>query len=85
VNGNDYNNLPVAELQRRSRSTPRVAEATILASLDYLDANRDQLIADQIEIFRRGTLAEPSVLVPEGSCRASARRTSSRPPSPPPT
>jgi hypothetical protein len=66
VNGNNYNNLSVPELQRRSGINTRVAEATIRASISYLDANRDQLIADQIEIFRRGTLAEPSRLVPEG-------------------
>jgi hypothetical protein len=66
VNGSNYNNLPVAELQRRSSINTRVADATIRASLAYLDENRERLIADQIEIFGRGTLAEPSVLVPEG-------------------
>jgi hypothetical protein len=66
VNNADYNNLPVEELQRRSRINTDVAAATIEAALTYADTNRGTLLADQIEQFRRGWAGEPSPTIPDG-------------------
>ncbi len=66
VNNAAYNNLPVEELQRRSRINTDVAAATIEAALTYADTNRVTLLADQIEQFRRGWAGEPSPTIPDG-------------------
>jgi hypothetical protein len=66
VNNAAYNNLPVEELQRRSRINTDVAAATIEAALTYADTNRAALLADQIEQFRRGWAGEPSPAIPDG-------------------
>jgi hypothetical protein len=66
VNNAAYNDLPVEELQRRSRINTDVAEATIEAALTYADTNRATLLADQIEQFRRGWAGEPSPTIPDG-------------------
>ncbi|MEU4619305.1 M14 family zinc carboxypeptidase [Actinoplanes sp. NPDC023801] len=66
VNNADYNNLPVEELQRRSRINTDVAAATIEAALTYADTNRGTLLTDQIEQFRRGWAGEPSPVIPDG-------------------
>ncbi len=57
VNNAAYN-LPEAELRRRSAINTDVAEASIRAAVRYVDENRAELIADQIEIFRRGAAGE---------------------------
>ncbi|SDT48587.1 M14 family zinc carboxypeptidase [Actinoplanes derwentensis] len=66
VNGSNYDNLPVAELQRRSRINTDVAAATIEATLTYADTNKASLLAGQIEQFRRGWAGEPSPVIPDG-------------------
>ena len=43
-----------SELRRRSAINMDVAGAAMRASLDYAAANRTSLVADQIEVFRRG-------------------------------
>ncbi|MDP9444743.1 MAG: peptidase M28 [Actinomycetota bacterium] len=57
VNNASYS-LPVEELRRRSAINTDVAEATIRAAIAFTDDNRAQLIADQIEMFRRGAAGE---------------------------
>ncbi|MEU6646361.1 M14 family zinc carboxypeptidase [Saccharomonospora sp. NPDC046836] len=66
VNRSDYTNLPVEELRRRSGINTAVAETTINASIDYTDTNRRELIADQIETFRRGWTGEAQRDIPDG-------------------
>ncbi|MEU8658767.1 M14 family zinc carboxypeptidase [Actinoplanes philippinensis] len=66
VNNSAYDDLPVEELQRRSRINTDVAAATIEATLTYADTNRATLLADQIELFRRGWAGEPSRVIPDG-------------------
>ncbi|GAA3556782.1 M14 family zinc carboxypeptidase [Nonomuraea rosea] len=66
VNGAAYNQLPVAELRRRSAINTDVAAAAIRATYGFVQARHDQLIADQIEVFRRGAAGEPSKTVPLG-------------------
>ena len=59
VNNASYN-LPAEELQRRSAINTDVAHAAVTASIDYAQEHRSELLADQIEIFRRGvTGADP--------------------------
>ncbi|MCK0113843.1 succinylglutamate desuccinylase/aspartoacylase family protein [Ornithinimicrobium sp. F0845] len=59
VNNASYN-LPEEELHRRSAINTNIAHAAITSSIGYVQANRAELLADQIEIFRRGvTGAEP--------------------------
>ncbi|HET6534127.1 MAG TPA: M14 family zinc carboxypeptidase [Actinoplanes sp.] len=65
VNRADYENLPVAELRRRSAINTDVAEATIEAALRYADVHRAELLADQIEQFRRGWAGAPSPEIPD--------------------
>ncbi|WP_329789456.1 M14 family zinc carboxypeptidase [Lentzea sp. DG1S-22] len=66
VNRADYDTLPAAELQRRSRINTDVVEATIRSTLDYVDDNRRSLIANQTEMFRRGAAGERQRYVPDG-------------------
>nr|WP_206439753.1 M14 family zinc carboxypeptidase [Streptomyces scabichelini] len=66
VNNEEYDELSVDELRRRSAINVDVAGAAIRATLDYTQANRTSLIADQIEVFRRGaTGAEQVPVSPE--------------------
>lgn len=59
VNNASYD-LPEEELERRSGINTDIAHATMTSSISYLQEHRDELLADQIEIFRRGvTGAEP--------------------------
>jgi zinc carboxypeptidase len=62
----EYDTLPETELRRRSAINIDVSEATIRTSLDYVDTNRKALVANQIEIFRRGTAGEQQRFVPDG-------------------
>ncbi|MBC6470513.1 peptidase M28 [Actinomadura alba] len=64
VNNNDYNTRPVAELQRRSKINTNIAAATIDSTLSFVQQRRESLIADQIEVFRRGAAGEPSKATP---------------------
>ncbi|WP_157555757.1 M14 family zinc carboxypeptidase [Herbidospora yilanensis] len=64
VNNADYNNLPVAELQRRARINTDIAAAVMRATYTFVQDRHDQLIADQIETFRRGAAGEASKQVP---------------------
>lgn len=66
VNRAQYDQLPVEELRRRSRINTDVAEATIRAGIDYTLSNRRELIADQIEQFRRGWAGEPAREIADG-------------------
>ncbi|SEH02021.1 Zinc carboxypeptidase [Nonomuraea solani] len=66
VNGADYTNLPVTELRRRSAINTDVAAAAIRATYGFVRDRHDRLIADQIEVFRRGSAGEPSKVVPLG-------------------
>ncbi|MGW6455088.1 M14 family zinc carboxypeptidase [Streptomyces sp. NPDC055078] len=58
VNGSSYETLPVAELRRRSAINTDIAGAVMRSTLDYTQANRASVIADQIETFRRGAAGE---------------------------
>ncbi len=59
VNNADYTRLPTEELRRRSAINKAVVYETAKAALAYTDEHREQLIADQIETFRRGAAGEP--------------------------
>ncbi|MEU5398930.1 M14 family zinc carboxypeptidase [Streptomyces sp. NPDC005963] len=58
VNNASYESLPVEELRRRSAINTNIAGAVMRATLDYTQANRSSVIADQIETFRRGDAGE---------------------------
>jgi Zinc carboxypeptidase len=66
VNGSEYTNQPVEELRRRSAINVDVVEATIRSAIGYADTNRAQLLADQIELFRRGWAGEAQREIPDG-------------------
>ncbi|MFI7611587.1 M14 family zinc carboxypeptidase [Nonomuraea terrae] len=66
VNNADYTNLPVEELRRRSAINTDVAAAAIRATYTFVHSRHQQLVADQIEVFRRGTAGEPAKEVPLG-------------------
>lgn len=65
VNNSLYDSLPVAELRRRSAINTAVAGAAITATLDFVRDRRTALIADQIEVFRRGAAGAAQVPVSE--------------------
>ncbi|MET7735951.1 M14 family zinc carboxypeptidase [Streptomyces sp. NPDC005402] len=65
VNNSLYDSLPVAELRRRSAINTAVAGAAIRATLDFVREKRASLIADQIEVFRRGAAGAAQVPVSE--------------------
>ncbi|WP_328774312.1 M14 family zinc carboxypeptidase [Streptomyces sp. NBC_00286] len=54
VNNDAYDELPVAELRRRAAINVDVAGAAMDATLNFAQKHRTSLIADQIEVFRRG-------------------------------
>ncbi|GAA1468052.1 peptidase M28 [Nocardiopsis exhalans] len=64
VNNADYN-LPEAELHRRTAINTDISAATIEATLDFARENREELLGDQIEVFRRGAAGEEQVVPPE--------------------
>ncbi|MCK2216194.1 succinylglutamate desuccinylase/aspartoacylase family protein [Actinomadura sp. ATCC 31491] len=66
VNNADYVNLPVEELRRRSAINTDVAAAAVRAAYTFVRDRHDELIADQIEVFRRGAAGEPARTVPLG-------------------
>ncbi|MBT2674924.1 peptidase M28 [Streptomyces sp. ISL-14] len=63
VNNADYNTLPTAELRRRSAINVDVAGAALRATLDFVRSERVSLVADQIEVFRRGAAGAAQVPV----------------------
>lgn len=63
VNNSAYGTLPVAELRRRSAINVDVAGAALRATLDYARAHRASIVADQIEVFRRGATGAAQVPV----------------------
>ncbi|KUM90909.1 MULTISPECIES: M14 family zinc carboxypeptidase [Streptomyces] len=65
VNNSLYDSLPVAELRRRSTVNTAVAGAAVTATLDFVREKRTALIADQIEVFRRGAAGAAQVPVSE--------------------
>jgi hypothetical protein len=66
VNNSAYDTLPVAELRRRSAINTDVSEATMRTTLSYLDTHREELVDNQIEIFRRGAAGEAQRYIPDG-------------------
>ncbi|MFE3098591.1 M14 family zinc carboxypeptidase [Streptomyces sp. NPDC059248] len=58
VNGSAYDTLAVEELRRRSTINTAIAGAAMRATLDFTRTNRNQVLADQIETFRRGAAGE---------------------------
>ncbi|WP_153397803.1 M14 family zinc carboxypeptidase [Ornithinicoccus halotolerans] len=65
VNNREYTSQPEEELQRRAAINTDVASAAVAASLGYVREHREQLVADQIEVFRRGVAGEPQRPVDE--------------------
>ena len=65
VNNASYD-LPAEELQRRSAINTDIAFAAISGTLEYAADHRDELLADHIEIFRRGEAGEPQTPVEVG-------------------
>ncbi|MCX4909045.1 M14 family zinc carboxypeptidase [Streptomyces sp. NBC_00878] len=63
VNNDEYDDLPVTELRRRSAINVAIAGAAMRASLNYTQTNRTSLIADQIEVFRRSVTGAAQVPV----------------------
>ncbi|MFJ8590363.1 M14 family zinc carboxypeptidase [Streptomyces sp. NPDC093598] len=63
VNNEEYDDLPVPELRRRSAVNTAVAGAAIRATLNHVREHRGTLITDQIEVFRRGATGAPQVPV----------------------
>ncbi|QDQ11366.1 M14 family zinc carboxypeptidase [Streptomyces spectabilis] len=63
VNNAEYESQPVAELRRRSAINVDIAGAAMKATLDFADRRRGSLIADQIEVFRRGAAGAKQVPV----------------------
>ncbi|WP_407704578.1 M14 family zinc carboxypeptidase [Streptomyces spongiae] len=65
VNNAAYDSLPVTELRRRSAINVDVAGAAMRATLTYVQRHRTTLIADQIEVFRRGAAGAAQIPVSE--------------------
>ncbi|MBR8744925.1 M14 family zinc carboxypeptidase [Nocardiopsis sp. MG754419] len=64
VNNADYQR-PEEELRRRSAINTDISAATIEATLDFAHDHREELVGDQIEVFRRGAHGEDQVVPPE--------------------
>ncbi|MFD4635442.1 M14 family zinc carboxypeptidase [Streptomyces sp. NPDC058284] len=65
VNNEEYETQPVAELRRRAAVNVDIAGAAMRATLAYTDSHRRSVIADQIEVFRRGAAGAEQVPVSE--------------------
>ncbi|MFD4559582.1 M14 family zinc carboxypeptidase [Streptomyces sp. NPDC058469] len=63
VNNSAYDTLPAAELHRRAAVNVAVAGAAMRATLNFARSHRSSLIADQIEMFRRGAAGAEQVPV----------------------
>lgn len=65
VNNASYE-LPVEELRRRSAINTDIAHAAVTATVGYVVEQHSSLLADQIEVFRRGVAGEPQREVQDG-------------------
>jgi hypothetical protein len=65
VNNAAYSSLPESELRRRSAINVDVAGAALRGTLDFVRTHRTSLVADQIEVFRRGAAGAAQVPVSE--------------------
>ena len=65
VNNSAYE-LGTDELERRAAINTDIAHAAISATIGYAAQHREQLLADQIEIFRRGVTGALQVPVEDG-------------------
>ncbi|WP_245812089.1 M14 family zinc carboxypeptidase [Actinophytocola xinjiangensis] len=65
VNNAAYDQEPVEELRRRSAINTDVSEASMTATLEYVARHREDLVDNQIEIFRRGQAGEPLRELPD--------------------
>lgn len=65
VNGSSYE-LPEEELRRRSAINTDIAHAALTAAVGYAVEHRSALLADHIEIFRRGAAGERQRPVEDG-------------------
>ncbi|MFD5077691.1 M14 family zinc carboxypeptidase [Streptomyces sp. NPDC058371] len=63
VNNDAYDEFPQSELRRRSAINVDIAGAAMSATLDYAREHRASLVADQIEVFRRGAAGAAQVPV----------------------
>ncbi|MFE6160977.1 M14 family zinc carboxypeptidase [Streptomyces sp. NPDC056486] len=63
VNNDEYDDLSVPELRRRSAINVNIAGAAMSATLKYTQEHRTSVIADQIETFRRGATGAAQVPV----------------------
>ncbi|MFC4555691.1 M14 family zinc carboxypeptidase [Georgenia faecalis] len=63
VRGVDPADVP-AENARRTLVNTTVGAEVINSTLEYVDTNRDEILRNQIEIFRRGAAGEPLVEIP---------------------
>jgi hypothetical protein len=66
TNNAPYDTLPVEELRRRVAVNSSVAHAAVNATLAYAAAHREQLVADRIELSRRGAAGEAQPQIPDG-------------------
>ncbi|NJP88703.1 peptidase M28 [Nonomuraea sp. FMUSA5-5] len=66
VNEPAYSEEPVEELRRRAAVNTDVAAAAVRAAYGFVRDRHERLIADQIEVFRRGAAGEPARTVPLG-------------------
>ncbi|MER5295598.1 M14 family zinc carboxypeptidase [Streptomyces pharetrae] len=67
VNNASYDTLPEAELRRRAAINTDVADAAMTATLTHVRRHRAALVADQIEVFRRGAAGAAQVPVSAGT------------------
>ncbi|MFK5633296.1 M14 family zinc carboxypeptidase [Ornithinimicrobium sp. LYQ103] len=65
VNNRSYN-LPQGKLRRLAATNTDIAHAAITATVGYAVEHRSELVADQIEIFRRGRSGERQTPVEQG-------------------
>ncbi|MFF5300067.1 M14 family zinc carboxypeptidase [Streptomyces sp. NPDC013161] len=63
VDNSAYDTLPTSELHRRAAINVAVAGAAMRATLNFARSHRGSLIADQIEMFRRGATGAEQVPV----------------------
>ena len=70
--------LTPAERARRADIDTDVHEVAIKTSLKYIQDNRNQVLFDQAEVYRRGGPVSRCATSPTATSRAGARRTSTR-------
>uniref|UniRef100_UPI0005BC99F5 M14 family zinc carboxypeptidase n=1 Tax=Streptomyces xylophagus TaxID=285514 RepID=UPI0005BC99F5 len=63
VDNSAYDTLPASELRRRAAINVAVAGAAMRATLKFAQSHRTSLVADQIEMFRRGAAGAEQVPV----------------------